>query len=309
LYNIKVVDTLPVCLEYADNADPVESGIDGNLIFWNQTGVLEDGESYSIEFDAEVISTGTNVNRANVTATECSEGRRYGEDTAIVYAIEIGNPLKAEAGGPYYGYVGENVLFTGTATGGKSPYTYNWDLDNDSEYDDATGSTATKSWETSGTYVIKLEVVDDNGKNDTDTAQVTVNVRNTKPNKPQEPTGKIQGRKGNEYTYSTSAVDPEGDQVRYEWDWGDGTTSGWVGPYDSGVTVEANHTWEERGYYEIKVRAKDTSGLISDWSDPLSISMPYNKRSISLFIQILERLMERFPLLEQILSLPIFSIF
>jgi len=308
LYNINVADTLPECLEYAYNADPEESGISGDAIFWFLTDTLENGESISIEFDAKVISNGTNVNRANVTAQECQIGRKYSEDTATVYAIEILDPLSAEAGGPYSGYMGETIQFTGTATGGKSPYTYNWDLDNDGEYDDATGSTVSKSWETVGTYTIGLKVIDNIGKNDTDTSQVTVSIRNTKPNKPEKPTGKLQGKKGIEYTYSTRTVDPEGDQVRYEWDWGDGTTSGWVGPYDSDVTVEAKNTWGEEGAYEIKVRAKDTSGLISDWSDPLPISMPYNKRSISLFAQILERLMERFPLLELILSLPIFII-
>jgi len=32
-------------------------------------------------------------------------------------------------------------------------------------------------------------------------------------------------------------------------------TSGWIGPYISGETVTANHTWNKRGSYEIKVKA------------------------------------------------------
>jgi len=86
LYNINITDTLPCCLVYADNADPVESGIAGNVIFWNLTSlILEDGDGYSIEFDAEVVSTGINVNRANLVANECGEDIWELEDTATVY--------------------------------------------------------------------------------------------------------------------------------------------------------------------------------------------------------------------------------
>jgi|GEM_PF-6807120 len=47
------------------------------------------------------------------------------------------------------------------------------------------------------------------------------------------------------------------------------------------------------------VKAKDVHGEESPWSDPLAISMPKNK-AINPF---LERLIERFPILEQILQL------
>ena len=132
---------------------------------------------------------------------------------------------------------------------------------------------------------------------------IRVNKENTKPNKPNTPDGKTNGRKGREYSYSTSATDPDGDQLRYQWDWGDGNISEWSSTlYSSGATVTALNTWEEKGSYEIKVRVKDPDDLVSDWSDPLPISMPYNWHSNSLLVQMLEKLMERFPLLEYILS-------
>ncbi|MCK5030578.1 MAG: hypothetical protein KAR64_03855 [Thermoplasmatales archaeon] len=46
-------------------------------------------------------------------------------------------------------------------------------------------------------------------------------------------------------------------------------------------------------------------GEESPWSDPLPITMPKNK-AINPFLLILERLMERFPILEQILQ-PIYD--
>jgi len=56
-------------------------------------------------------------------------------------------------------------------------------------------------------------------------------------------------------------------------DWGDGTTSGWIRPFDSGVNGSASHTWT-RGSYQIKAKAKDIHGVESDWSPSLPISMP-----------------------------------
>jgi len=66
---------------------------------------------------------------------------------------------------------------------------------------------------------------------------------------------------GQEYSYTRSATDPDGDQVYYLWDWGDGNTSGWLGPYASGQAVTITHTWEKGGSYEIRARAKDINDL------------------------------------------------
>ena len=82
--------------------------------------------------------------------------------------------LTADAGGPYYGVVGEEIALSGSASGGTSPYTYAWDLDNDGQYDDATGATPSHSWDAADTYTIGLEVTDSALATDTDTATVLV---------------------------------------------------------------------------------------------------------------------------------------
>jgi len=55
----------------------------------------------------------------------------------------------------------------------------------------------------------------------------------------------------------------------------------------------------------ILVEAKIVYGEENPWSDPLAISMPKNK-AINPFLLFLERLIERFPILEQILQ-PIYD--
>jgi len=91
------------------------------------------------------------------------------------------------------------------------------------------------------------------------------------PETPEQPEGPTDGIINVEYTFSTSTTDPEEDQVFYKWDWGDGNFSEWLGPFDSGEIAEASHSWDEAENYEIKVRAKDSYDVKSDWSYPLMI--------------------------------------
>ena len=96
---------------------------------------------------------------------------------------------------------------------------------------------------------------------------------NAPPNTPSTPSGPDDGITGVEYTFTTSADDPELDQVYYWFDWDDGTNSGWVGPYNSGETGSASHAWDDAGDYEVTVKAKDTNDDESDWSPAHTISI------------------------------------
>jgi len=60
--------------------------------------------------------------------------------------------------------------------------------------------------------------------------------------------------------YIPTPQNPEGDQTYYIIDWGDGTSSGWIGPYEPGFTASISHVWTEEGTYQIKVKAKDQDG-------------------------------------------------
>jgi outer membrane protein assembly factor BamB len=71
--------------------------------------------------------------------------------------------------------------------------------------------------------------------------------------------------------FSTVTTDFEGDQISYLWDWGDGNQTGWIGPYASNATVVENHSWANNGTYDVRVKAKDTNNLESDWSKPLTV--------------------------------------
>jgi hypothetical protein len=122
------------------------------------------------------------------------------------------------------------------------------------------------------------------------------------PNKPAKPTGPINGGVGKTYTYETSTTDPETDQIYYLFDWDDGTTSGWFGPFNSGDTASADHKWSSQGNYFVKAIAKDENGVISVWSDPLPVSIPKSKAANTPWFNFLENYPHMFPLLQLLLQ-------
>jgi hypothetical protein len=125
---------------------------------------------------------------------------------------------------------------------------------------------------------------------------IQVYVINKPPERPNRPSGPSEGRPGEEYIFYTDTSDPDGNQVLYQWDWGDGTLSEWFGPYDSGEEVLARYTWSGSGNYKVKVKAKDTVGDESPWSSTLSINIPRSRAaSGTLFL----RFLDNFPIISR----------
>jgi hypothetical protein len=65
--------------------------------------------------------------------------------------------------------------------------------------------------------------------------------------------------------FGIKATDFYGGNVSYYIDWGDGTNSGWVGPYPSGVNAELNHTWTRALTFLVHAKAKNNYGE-SKWA-------------------------------------------
>ncbi len=105
-----------------------------------------------------------------------------------------------------------------------------------------------------------------------DLAMIT-SFSNKPPAIPAQPNGPTEGVEDKEYTFSAQTSDPEGEQIYYLFDWDDGTDSGWLGPYNSGITGEASHIWSDPGKYNVTVRAKDINDFESHWSEPLNINI------------------------------------
>jgi hypothetical protein len=98
-------------------------------------------------------------------------------------------------------------------------------------------------------------------------------LTNLPPNTPNTPIGPDEGVIATDYMFSAVTTDPEGEPIYYMFDWGDGSTSDWIGPVDSGTSVNAIHQWASAGTYDIKVKAKDIAGKESDWSPAHTITI------------------------------------
>jgi uncharacterized protein len=123
----------------------------------------------------------------------------------------------------------------------------------------------------------------------------------TPPDKPSKPSGSKHIKINKSYSFTSATTDPDGDKVSLLFDWGDGTWSGWLGPYKSGEMVKARHIWKEKGTYTIRVKAKDFNGTQSEWSDPMVISMPRDRGMTgSLLLKLLERFPRLFPFIRNL---------
>lgn len=147
-----------------------------------------------------------------------------------------------------------------------------------------------------------------NGLGDAFVTKISLNWVNNPPNKPTKPSGTTNGNVGTSYPYQTSAIDPEGNKVRYGWDWdGDSTVDEWDDNsgsyYSSGVPITTSHSWSTKGTYNVKVMAEDIHGAQSVWSEPLSVTMPRNRAINIPFLNFLENHPNLFPILRQLLGL------
>ncbi len=117
-------------------------------------------------------------------------------------------------------------------------------------------------------------------------------------------TGTINGQAGKEYYYTFSTTDPEGDDVYYYIEWGDGDKEEWIGPYESGEEEIRSHTWSKTGAYTIRAQAKDIYEAKSGWTI-LKITMPMNKalNMNLLFLRFLQQHPHLFPILRHVLGL------
>jgi hypothetical protein len=97
--------------------------------------------------------------------------------TILHYGPPAQVPRTADAGGPYTVDEGGSVTLDGSGSFDPDGYIvlYEWDLDNDGQYDDATGATTDAVFDDNGCLIVGLRVTDEFGASDTDVAEVTVN--------------------------------------------------------------------------------------------------------------------------------------
>lgn len=174
-------------------------------------------------------------------------------DTAWIYiTVTEPQPPVADAGGGYCASAGEKVTLDGS--GSYDPdgdiENYLWDLDEDGQFDDATGVRVTYVWNSSGTYTVSLKVMDSYGLSDTDTAEVIVDTKS--PPKADFTFSPSEVYVDTDVQFTDRSSDGDGQIVSWHWDFGDGSTSDERNPV---------HKFGQEGVYEVQLTVTDNDGL------------------------------------------------
>jgi len=198
---------------------------------------------------------------------------------------------------------GQGILFNASTSYDSNGYIslYEWDWDYNGVYEESsTTPTTTHLWSNPGSYTVTLRVTNNSGW--TDTVTKTITVGNQPPNPPSI-SGPAAGTVRTATEYILSASDPDGDNLSYYIDWGDGKNTGWIGPYASGEEITQSHMWLKKGTYNISARAKDIFGMTSGWGT-LQVTMPlsYEPPHVRFFEWVFNRFPYAFPLLRQLLG-------
>ncbi len=172
-------------------------------------------------------------------------------------------PPVVDAGGPYSGTPGQEILFdaSGTVDPDGDALTYLWNFgDGTPPPFFSSDPTITHAFENAGTYTVTVTVTDT--VNQPAFVQVQVVVADGGANLPPnvDPGGPYEGLAGQSVQFSgAGTTDPDGDSLQYEWDFGDGSS------VQSGQTV--THVYQNSGDYLAVLTVRD--GV----NDPVSESV------------------------------------
>jgi len=175
---------------------------------------------------------------------------------------------------------GDTIELEASSQGG-SVYEWSLDKDGDGVFDAfLTGQTIEEEWDTPGIYWVKAEA------NNGTTGLTVVEIENQYPSKPSI-IGETSISSGQTYSFEISSSDPDGDELYYLVEWGDGDYT----IIEPGDSTTVSHKFSKSG--KIKVKAIDSGGL---WAENiLSVSSsPKNKHTDMPLLEVLNNLLERF---------------
>ena len=140
-----------------------------------------------------------------------NDGAQSDPDTVVIAIEETPNrPPVADAGGPYFGIVGQSIGFDGTGSSDpdNDPMNFEWNF---GDISTGTGETPGHIYTSAGTYTAVLTVNDGRGGMDADEAQVTITMGNRPPSLEVMDSQEIM--EGQTLTFPIVASDPDNDTL------------------------------------------------------------------------------------------------
>jgi PKD repeat protein len=232
-------DTWTATIKYGDNTGTQNLALAADKSFILNHAYSASG-AYTIEVCVSDDDGGTGCKQTQVT-------------------VITNRPPVADADGPYFTF--EGTVVTLNASRSTDPdhniVRYEWDLDNDGQFDDATGIKPKVTFPDNGFYIVRVRVTDAEGLSDVDKS--TVSVKNLPPvitSLAVVNTTRVGAKVNALATFKDAGVN---DTFTAVWKWGDGTTS--LGTIN-GDTVGGSHIYTKPGIYIVTITVKDKDGDI-----------------------------------------------
>jgi hypothetical protein len=120
-----------------------------------------------------------------------------------------------------------------------------------------------------GNYILRVKAKDSRHESNW-SDEFPVSVRWYLPSTPRRPSGPDSVAAGDTVTFYTSALHPLNQLVAFQFLWG-GSTGDWSGFVLPGTIVAIRHAFDSVGIFEVRCRAKDKKGYVSEWSLPETV--------------------------------------
>ncbi len=246
------------------------------------------------------------------TRNETPQYEDYPEDIGAQLSLWVTSNPPAKPStpiGPERGLWHENYSYSSSTTDPDDDqifYRFNWGDGNTSgwlgPYASGQPGTGYHIWTALGVYHVTVQAIDSFNKISEPSDPLVVTIIDNQPPLAPQITGTNQGKPGTSYIFHFQTVDPQDDNISYFIDWGDNSTSGWLGPYASGFVLGIPHSWMNKGDFTVKAKAKDIWGAESNWSTfPVKMPTSYED-SYPLLHWMLDRFPNAFPILRQLLG-------
>jgi hypothetical protein len=156
-------------------------------------------------------------------------------------------------------------------------------------------------WSAQGEYGIIWKAEDPNGLI-TQGDPIIIEILQIENYQPPDKTiinGPTSGKPGEELCWTFQSTDPDGDDIKYLINWGDGSSEE-TDCYPSGTPVTVCHTYSETGEYRLGVQAQECPDGLLGPEATLSLTIPRNRVKMS---SCLFRFIEMFPIFQRLLDL------